>query len=181
MITFKVDTSAIEKMANELEHIDTAVPISRALNRAGDAATTQVGRILAQEVGLGVRRVRESVRVSPSTPGHLTYEIVVSGRHIPLSEFAPRETRKGVSARPWGKRRVFGGAFILPGTEDVAVRQTAERLPLRRLFGPSLAVEAERSEALHKAVEDVVNETFARRFAHELSRMMPGVKSGRGD
>jgi hypothetical protein len=173
MINIKVDTSGLTAMADELQHLDLKPAISRALNRAGDMATTQVGRTLAAETGTGVRQVRESISVSRATPADLTYEIAVSGRHIPLSEFAPRETRKGVSARPWGVRRTFGGAFIIG--EDVVARQVRERLPLRRLYGPSLPVEAERGQSFKVALE-LAQEVFERRLQHEVGRALKGSK-----
>jgi hypothetical protein len=180
MIDIKLDTSGLNKLANELEHLDFKPAISRALNRAGDMAVTQVGRTLAQETGLGVRQVRESIDVDRASPADLAYTITVSGRHIPLGEFGARETRAGVSARPWGQRRVFPGSFMIDG--DVVARVGEERLPLRKLWGPSLAVEAGR-ENVFKDVIDMVQEHFSRRLAHEVSRIMPGggSKGGGGD
>src|SRR4029077_6422645 len=37
----------------------------------------------------------------------------VSGAHTPLAEFHARQTRRGVSAAPWGQRRVFPHTFVV--------------------------------------------------------------------
>jgi hypothetical protein len=42
MININMDTSSLVAMANDLEHLDLRPAISRALNRAGDQATTAI-------------------------------------------------------------------------------------------------------------------------------------------
>jgi hypothetical protein len=111
--------------------------------------------------------------------GHMhgpdVYEIVVSGRAMPLSEFHPSQTRAGISARPWAHRRTFPGTFFLSTAgEHVFARVGPERLPLHELWGPIPARELGRGRTL-----DVIRETafdaFHRRFAHEFERL-----SGKG-
>jgi hypothetical protein len=83
---------------------------------------------------------------------------------IPLREFAARETRKGVRARPWGVSRLFAGTFMAetPGgnVEDVYKRIGGRRewrtvtdpetgktrryqteLPIEKLYGPAIPKE----------------------------------------
>ena len=43
------------------------------------------------------------------------YEIGVKGGDVRLEFFAPRETRRGVSAKPWGRRSVFNATFMRGG------------------------------------------------------------------
>jgi hypothetical protein len=177
MITIKLDTSAVKAAAERLERAQSEIrpAISRALNRAGDQTTTAVGRQLAEETGLGVRQVRQAMTVRRSTPASLVYEISIKGGATPLSEFAPRETRAGVSARPWGKRRVFPSSFMIG--DDVVVRAGRERLPVRRLWGPSLATEAKRGGSYEKALE-IARSAFAQRLHHELGRVLKGKDHG---
>lgn len=42
--------------------------------------------------------------------------MVTRGGNIRLKFLAPRETRKGVSAKPWGKRTLFAGNFMKGGS-----------------------------------------------------------------
>jgi hypothetical protein len=109
----------------------------------------------------------------------MTYTIVISGEFMPLGEFDPHETRKGISARPWATRRVFGGSFEIPATgeEHVFVRAGRARLPIRELWGPSLGVEFERGDSL-QVMRDKVQEVFPQRLEHELQRLLS--KSGGG-
>ena len=59
----------------------------------------------------------------------------MSGAHIPLAEFHARQTRRGVSAAPWGQRRVFPHTFIVEQLGGpVFKREGNARLPIRKLI-----------------------------------------------
>lgn len=173
MLNVQIDLSGIDRLIEKRSKAakNLAPIISRALNRAGDQATTALGRELGQDTGLAVRKVRESVRAKRSSQYDLVYRIVVKGGAIPLSEFGPRETRRGVSARPWGQRRVFPGTFQGVAGERVFKRTGPERLPIKQLYGPDLAKEVERGQSL-AVVKDVAGESFARRLEHEIARTL---------
>ena len=47
--------------------------------------------------------------------GDETYTINIKSRYKNVIEFGARQTKKGVSAKVWGKRRVYKGAFIGSG------------------------------------------------------------------
>jgi hypothetical protein len=120
--------------------------------------------------------VRESITQDKSTPDSLEYVITISGEYLPLGEFDPHETPKGISARPWATRRTFGGSFEIPATGEghVFVRMGRERLPIRELWGPSLAVEFQRGKC-PQVVNDVVAEVFPERLHHEVfERLLKG-------
>jgi hypothetical protein len=177
MFNFTVDSSEIDSHIDRFRFVGEQMPaaISRALNRTGDMATTAVGRELAQETGMHVHDVRDSIEQEKSTPDTLEYTIVISGEFQPLSEFDPHQTSGGISARPWGERRVFPGTFEIPAAgERVFVRAGRERLPLKQLWGPSLAREFERGEG-EQVVRDVVAEVFPERLHHEVfERLLKG-------
>ena len=44
-----------------------------------------------------------------------TYSIFIKSRYKNVIEFGARQTKKDVSAKVWGKRRVYKGAFIGSG------------------------------------------------------------------
>jgi hypothetical protein len=171
----------IERMAEHFEQVGEQMPaaISRALNRAGDMATTAIGRTLAHETGIAVGAAREAMSQKRSTPGDLEYVITIEGDFLPLSEFSPHETKKGISARPWGERRVFPSTFFIPGASGhVFARAGRERFPIRELWGPSLAREVERGQT-EQVARDTVAEAFPRRLLHEVQRLLG--KTGGGD
>jgi hypothetical protein len=182
MFDISIDDSELNDHIQQYLSVAAQLPdaVSMALNSAGDAATTVIARELAAETGAHVHDIRESITQDKSTPDSLEYVITISGEYLPLGEFDPSVTSKGISARPWGTRRVFGGSFEIPATGEghVFVRMGRERLPIRELWGPSPAREFERGDALQMA-KDRVAEVFPLRLAHELQRLLG--KSGGSD
>lgn len=90
---------------------------SRAINHSGRTSGNAAGRALAKQTGLPARTARKAVqqRVTRSTPATLTYIVHGSGGNISLRHFKARETRRGVSAQPWGQRKVFASTFMKAG------------------------------------------------------------------
>jgi hypothetical protein len=176
----QIDLSGLKELRIRLDSAPRAIEqaVGRALNRAGDQALTAMGRVLAKESGLAVRAVREKISAIKAEPGDLAYTIRVRGGAEPVGHFAPRKTRKGISARPWAKRRVFPGTFFIPRAKQrVFKRLGKERLPIQQLWGPDLAKEVERGQSL-EMVKTASQEAFGRRLAHELSRILGGSLAG---
>ena len=91
--------------------------------------------------------------------------------HIALAEFHARQTRRGVSAAPWGLRRVFPHTFIVEKLGgQVFRREGGARLPIRKLWGPSLPIELVRG-ASPAAFEKAAAADLPQRVAHELGRL----------
>lgn len=89
----------------------------RATNRAGDQGRTAAGRALARQAGLRVRYVTGRMRAGTTraSAARPVYTIGAAGGDIPLKYFDARETARGVSARPFGRRQVFASTFIKGG------------------------------------------------------------------
>ncbi|MBP0440675.1 hypothetical protein [Tianweitania sediminis] len=88
---------------------------SRAVNDAGRDTKTPTQRALAQQTGLKVKVTRKALRITRASPATLEYKLTGTGGDIALKYFGARETRKGTSAAPFNKRKVFSGAFIKGG------------------------------------------------------------------
>ena len=166
-------TFNLQPWIDTLETVQVRVPqvLASALNRAGDASATVLGRELAQASGLPVGKVRDEMEIGHATPGNLEYLITVSGRHMTLKEFAPRQLKAGISARPWGMRRVFPYSFLI---NDIPfIREGADRLPIRPLYGPSLGREVTRGNVL-AAARQRFRDVMPVRLAHEVLRQGGG-------
>jgi hypothetical protein len=145
-----------ENAADRIEEIDARL-LSQSLNRAGDKGKTQVSRATARVTGLPYYRVLRVEKVAKATPGKFDYRIEATDGFTSLADFKPRETRAGVSAAPWGERRTFGGSFAQGGQfphrvpaaglhDQIFKRVGDERLPIERLYGPSIPVEIVKGE-----------------------------------
>ncbi|MGY6705911.1 hypothetical protein [Roseinatronobacter sp.] len=87
----------------------------RAINEAGRDARVPTQRALAKQTGLKVKVTRKALVVTKASSRNLEYKLTGRGGNISLKYFGARETRKGVSAAPFGQRRIFSGRFIKGG------------------------------------------------------------------
>jgi hypothetical protein len=100
------------------------------------------------------------IRKQIATLGSFEYDVIAKSSTTPLSYFHPTQTAAGVSASPWGQRRVFQGAFMATmqsghvgvwaheaGAPSYARRVNASghvyysQVNIRELYGPSIAKE----------------------------------------
>ncbi len=109
------------------------------LNRAGRTERTMSARGVAKDGGLRVRDARQKIKFTRARRGTTRIKLEATGRPLNLTRFQAKQRKRGVSARPWGKRRIFKGAFILkkPGA-PVLVRDKKTK-KLRSAYGPGIA------------------------------------------
>lgn len=158
-----------------------AVAGMRAINRTGDTTKTRVRRALSKQTGLKQQIVGRALKVKKASTSNLIYEISAKGGDISLKYFSARETRQGVSANPFGKRRLFAHTFIrggrfpnragLVGGGHVFERKGGRGLPLYKIRSgviiPNEMVKGASQDAFNKTVKEVL----PKRIAHELSRL----------
>ena len=170
-----------------LGHRKMRVVANRAVNRAGDVARTQVRRELPKQTGLQRKLIVRAVRVTRSTPATLTYRMTSFGGDIALRHFKARETRRGVSATPFGQRKVFPGTFIMGGTfpnrtvigmgGQVFKRTEAGRFPIEKQRSGVIIPQEMVKGATRDAFERTVSTVLPKRIEHEISRATGGVIS----
>ncbi|MEN5084269.1 phage tail protein [Bosea sp. TWI1241] len=159
------------------------VAVARALNATNAKVQTQIVRALPKQTGLKAGRIRAALKREAASAGHLSAAVRARGPYIPLKEFGARETAKGVSAAPWGKRRVFAGAFSRGGRfpnrvalalgGHVFKRLGKKRLKIAITYGPAIPVEMvkDASKAAYEA-------TVARELPIDLNRALGSVLRG---
>lgn len=175
----------LKRFGNQLAALGSQaeVVLSRALNHEGDKARTQVVRALTAQTGLLRKTIVKAVRRITAWPTRgLFYGIESKGGDIRLKFFMPRETSAGVSAAPWGGRRVFAGTFMKGG-------RFPNRVPLRmggnvfkRAGSLRLPIEVQRSglyipdEMIKGASASAFETSFGglvARVEHEIGRLLP--------
>lgn len=143
---------------------------SRALNRGGDQARTQVKRSLVKQTGIKYGLINKAVETIRANPGNLAYTLTATGNETNLSLFGATQRKKGVSAAPWKKRRIFRSTFIVAAYGGkVYKRMGDDRGPVEQLWGPNIARELVREPTInewHKVGPFVIN-----RVEHELGRL----------
>lgn len=90
---------------------------AKAINNAGRDASKEVAPALTKQTGLPKRTAPKALRrhVVRANAGRLAYQITAQGGDIRLKFFKARETRKGVTAAPWNKRKLEPGTFMRAG------------------------------------------------------------------
>ncbi len=148
----------------------------RAINKTSARAYTQVKRAVAKQVGAPqatVIKYGELQRI-PAMGSSLSSRIVSAGGYLPLKHFGARRTKRGVSAAPWGKRRVFRSTFFVTKLGgQVFKRLPGQRDGIEKLWGPAIPrelVQGESAAAFEWATATV--------FPQELNRQIAGLGSG---
>jgi hypothetical protein len=181
MIRVNVDAAQLAGFATSLRKAgkSSGLVLTRAINHTGRKAVTEMRKVLLVQTGLKSATIRRAV-TSSSTPGQ--FVIRSRGGNIALKYFGARETRKGVSAAPWGARRIYPLTFIKGGRfpNRVALnmgghvfrRVGSSRLPIEGgksgLFIPTEMVSGQSATAFYA----VVDRDLSGRIAHELYRVM---------
>ena len=175
-IQVSVGDDILKRFGNQLAALGEGkarTVIARALNHEGDKGRTQVKRVLVQQTGIKYGLINTAVKTIPATAASLTYTIEARGDETNLNLFGARQGKRGVSAAPWNKRRVFKHSFVIPAYGGkVFVREGKARFPLKPLFGPNIArelVKDQSAEAFKAGAADIAD-----RVAHEISRVLPG-------
>jgi hypothetical protein len=149
--------------------------MAAALNTVGEGAIPKVLRTLSREVGVPPDTVRKrgAIRGIKAWSGNLEYLIRSDGGFMYLKDFGPIQRKHGVRARPWGKSRLFEGAFINNGLHGLVMHKTGIRKKtkagnyagqmrdvIENMFGPAIP-----KEMVKTAVQTV--------FFGEVERRLP--------
>jgi hypothetical protein len=111
---------ALARFGSDVDRLNREFPkvLPRIVNQVGDRAKTQVIRNLTKQTGLPrktiVKAIGDPSRASAGT-GKLSYQMTTRGGNIRLKYFAPKETRPGVVAKPFGQRTLFAQTFMFGG------------------------------------------------------------------
>ena len=120
--------------------------IARGLNEGGDLVRTRVQRALKVQTNVkNYRSITSRVRTVRAFAGGLRYEIVATGKGIPIAEFPVAVTSKGIDAKTWGVDHLFKRSFQ-EANGKMRARLGSSRFPIRALYGPSLPKELGRGD-----------------------------------
>ena len=137
--------------------------LTTSLNKIGAEVFTQAKRELRDATGLKAGVVAKGLKKDKARKGDETYSIFIKSRYKNVIEFGARQTKKGVSAKVWGKRRIYKGAFIgigkNSGKQLVFAKSKRKKNKLKALHGASLPREFHRGD-----MEKIFNKKIKTRF-----------------
>lgn len=170
-----------ESMAQRMGREVAEKAFYRALNHEGRKALTQVKKDLVKATSIRYGDVSKALSTETAYKGRLRYKIEASGRAIPLGSFAGvRQSKKGVTAKVWGRKQHFKSAFIVASLGRQVFKnvrgwnkKAGRYNQIEKLFGPSIPEEMMKpavTKAFHKAGDGVYE-----RAKHELNRILNGL------
>lgn len=171
MITVKIDTSATDRLINDLQRSIVPKAINAALNRVVVTGRSEAVRTIARTTGLKQKDIREHLDIRRAGRGDPAAEIRAKPWSPNLIRYQARQTQAGVSAKAWGQRKVYKGSFIGNKGRTVFTRTGKARLPLKALHGPSVPREFMRDVSL-QALEVVAKQRFPIEFERALAQFM---------
>lgn len=178
-IDVRADIAEATKYLRNYERRVIPRATNRALNDTIRNVKTQTHRRLAKRTGLKIKEINENSRLTLSSFITLTARLTARRRSFNLRRFvAPSKLavgafkkRVGVVSRPWRKRRMFEGAFIMRGRTHgkliVAARTSDNRYPIKGLYGPALHVEFNRP-SMRRFMNVLAKKKFPVNFARNL-------------
>jgi len=118
-----------------------------ALNKVGAEVVTQAKRELKDATGLKAGVVAKKIKKDKARRNDNTYSIFIKSRYLNAIEFGARQTKKGVSAKIWGKRKIYRGAFIGGG------RNSGKQLVFKKRKNAPKRIEAVHGASLPREFE----------------------------
>jgi hypothetical protein len=192
-VTISFRDQVMARYANQMSALGAGQArkaLSRALRHTGAKARTQVVRALVVQTGLKRATIVKAVREMHGDADALEFVLRTQGGNVRLKYFGARETRKGVSAAPWGQRQVYAGTFMKAGwwrtgrvvkanwngqvfaRSGGTTKTGRAKFEVQRsgLFIPTEMLTGRTAQAF----QDLINRDLVPRVGHELGRMLPG-------
>lgn len=173
MIKIKIDIKGIEEVRKALDPKVFQKVITRTMNKTADQARTAATKKIREEYNIKASRVHEGISTTKATWQRPEVIIRARGRTPGLQHYDARQTtRKGVTVKVKGVRKTIKGGFMPKAIIGIYKRKGKERLPIKRLFGPSLPsmMKVVGVPEIEKAVNEKVQKTFEHELEWELSR-----------
>ncbi len=186
VVTVHVDKQRIEEIQKELGAMEKKAPnaISRAMNRTVTALASEANRQIKGKYHIKPADIKPAIKRKRSSPSNLVAGIDVRGGPLGLDKFkvSPktvnprRKSQLKISVRKDRGVSTVGGAFnVQLHGHKVMKRKGKSRLPIERLYGPSVPQMA-KNEEIRTAILQKGGQRFEERLAHEIGRLMRSGK-----
>jgi hypothetical protein len=177
MLQFDVraDIREATKFLTDVQRQVIPAATARALDRTASNAKTVAVKTIVTETGLPTSLVRDRLTIRGANRNRLEATLTANPAAPNLIRFNARQTKQGVSANAWRKRRVYPGTFIANQGRTVFKRVGKNRLPIKPIHGPSVPRTFIQREA-QRAIEAII----AGRFVVNFESAIAGLLKRRG-
>lgn len=174
-ITAKWRTQQVRHLLDQLSPRRRGQALSVAVNDTARQVRTRSARDVAKGMGMTRKNVDKAIVIRPySQPDTLTATVRGRGVPLPLMQFAAKQTRKGVTAKAWGNRKLYPGTFIATmksGHQGVFRRTSKARLPIKELYGSGVA-QVMAQEAVSENLQAYGAERLSANTMRQLTRYL---------
>lgn len=175
-VNLKTELRQVEKMLTEAQRKVLPKATTRALNRTLQQVNTAAAKSLAKETGLKQKEVKQRLFKIKAHNNNPTAILKATGKAFNLIRFKAKQTKRGVTAKAWGKRKNYRGAFIANQGRTVFLRTSKARTPIKAVYGPSIPKEFVRAATL-KALNDTARKRFAINMEADLKFFISKLKT----
>jgi hypothetical protein len=179
--TVKVDRDLLHDVQKRLGTFSDKAPnaIANALNRALTTVAAQVSREVRKEYNIKAKDVKATLSKTRASRANLSAIVRSQGEVVPLDRFkvspkTPQPKRKKpikVAVKKTGLKPLLRAFVVDLHGIKVFRRKTKHRLPIQRLFGPSIPQMLGNEEILNK-INREGKEMFYKRLDHEINRIL---------
>lgn len=185
-VVIDVDERSIRETQQRLGDFERRAPsaISNALNRGMANVNTNIKREVRKEYHIRAGDVNATLTKIRASRGSLSAGVLSKGHLIGLDKFKispktvnpKRKTPITAAVKKSGGGKL-GSAFPADINGMKIFRRSGKsRLPINRLFGPSVPQMLDNEGMVHE-IERQGQETFEKRLDHEINRILEGGRS----
>lgn len=156
------------------------------MNDIGKTLYGKIVKSIAHTTGAVQSRVRKVVRRNNATRANPIVRISAKDGAMTLKDFSPKQRSAGVSAKAWGRNKLYRRAFIGPNQHVFKrggpyVRMTKgsykgkKRQVITKLWGPIIPFEMVKEDTANE-ISRVIKEVFPRRVAYLVDKEIGRVK-----
>lgn len=181
MINVEFDRRTLREIENRIGPFTRRTPsaISNAINRAVTNVNSNIKKEVRKEYNIKAKDIQSTLTKTRATKTNLTGEVVSSGDLIALDKFkvSPktvnprRKTPIKIGVKKDGLKPVLRAFVTDINGLKVMERKGKPRLPINRLFGPSIPQMIDNDGVREKIIQEG-QQMFLNRFDHEINRIL---------
>jgi len=174
-INVKADITQVQRFLDKEGRKAVNKAATRSLNRTVKQVNASAAKRISKIIGLKVKDVKDKLIIFKASHRKLTAVIEATGKAMNLIRFGAKQVKKGVSAKAWGKRKVYKGAFIANKGKTVFKRTSSNRLPIKPVYGPDIP-HTFIDEEVQKEMETTANKRWPINFSQDLKYYLSRIK-----
>lgn len=181
-VSVELDESHLKSVQLRLGQFSKKAPnaISNALNRATTNMNTNIKKEIRKEYHIKAGDINATLSKTRASKGSLSASVKSKGHLIGLDKFKvspksinpKRKSLVTIAVKKSGGKKVKGAFMADVNGAKLFMRLNKSRLPIRRLFGPSIPQMLGSNEEVRDYIEAEGKETYDRRLDHEISRIL---------